>query len=323
VGADESPGARHGRYETVVIESDRVRLLVVPAYGAKVVSLLDRRSGREWLTSGSPPSGSPPSGSPPSGADARDAPFDGTVAYGWDECLPSVAAAPDPVAPDRRLRDHGDAWGRATSATTRGDALETAVEGVDWPYAFGRRLLVEGASIRVDYELVSRADRPLPFLWSMHPLLALEPGSRLRLPGVDAVIGAHAVGAEGMIEPGAQVGWPGDGLDEIRPIEAGMAVKLYAGPLEVGRAAAITPDGSWLALEWDTRIAPYVGLWLDYGGWPADDPLHQVAIEPTTAPADDLPTAVGDGLALRLVPGAIVRWWVEMTVGAPGEPLPV
>jgi len=313
-----TPSEAHSnaRHSTVRLAGERLSLVVAPGLGAKVVSLLDRTTGREWLTQGRPPEN----------ADAPDAVFDGAAAYGWDECLPSVAPAPDPLDAARMLRDHGDLWGRPTETGADEGTIETIGSGLAWSYEFSRRLSIAGSTVHADYLLSSRDDRPLPFLWSMHPLFALDPGSRIHVPNGGRMRLSHGSGLG--LEAGSDVVWPASpaadgrfvGLDIVRGIEAGQAAKLYAGPLASGRAAIEAPDGSWLGLEWDLGFAPYLGLWLDYGGWPAAPklPLHQVALEPTTAPADDLPGALSEGQAITLHPGERVAWWVRLVLGAPG-----
>jgi len=59
-----------------VIENDRLRVAVTPAYGARVVSLLDKLSGREWMTTGPE--------SPNTGEEVR---YWGDEAVAWDECF--------------------------------------------------------------------------------------------------------------------------------------------------------------------------------------------------------------------------------------------
>ncbi|HEY6057745.1 MAG TPA: hypothetical protein VIV06_06920, partial [Candidatus Limnocylindrales bacterium] len=300
-------GGPHGPFETIALQNELLRVIVVPEFGAKVVSLVDRRTGREWLVQGSPQA---------DGA-AREAVFGGAAAYGWDECLPTVAPAADPVLPGRRLRDHGDQWGRPCGVDTVDGAIQSRWDGLDWPYRLVRRLSLDGPSVVAEYTLEvdsTIASKALPFLWSMHPLFTLEPGSRIRLPdGVRDVTITNGTGTG--IEPGGRIGWPsaarsvahGDhlALDEVRAAESGQALKLYAGPVERGWTVAETTDGGRLQVSWDTSFARFVGLWLDYGGWPAapDMPRHEVAIEPTTAPADDLATAIAGGHAERLAGG--------------------
>ncbi len=296
-------------------------MVVVPSLGAKVVSLVDRASGREWLAQGQPPQG----------ADSPGAIFGASAAYGWDECLPSVAPGPDPVVAGGRLRDHGDAWGRPAELTVLEAAIETSTEGVHWPYVFWRRLRVDGPAIVADYEIVSRepaGGQALPFLWSMHPLLDPEPGARIRLPAdVAKVVVSHAAGVtvEAAAHRRRRVPWPAGGrgsrqLDEVGPIETGEALKLYAGPLTEGRAVIEAADGSSLTLTWDVALLPFLGLWLDYGGWPSGGLLHQVGLEPTTAPFDELSGAIATDRAWWVAPGGHVEWTVRIEVGPHGEP---
>ena len=99
------PGPSFGSLQTISLDNDRVKVIVVPTLGARVISFADRFAAREWLVAGDPP------GDPAAWA-RRDAVFDGEAAFGWDECLPTVAACADPLDPTGPpLRDHGDQWG--------------------------------------------------------------------------------------------------------------------------------------------------------------------------------------------------------------------
>jgi len=100
-------------------------------------------------------------------------------------------------------------------------------------------------------------------------------------------------------------------------------MQLHAGPLSIGYAAAVTPRGDWLAVRWETDVIPYVGLWIDNYGWPVDQPVRQVSIQPTTAPTDYLPVALAGGNALIVPVGGMRRWSVRIALGfgPPGPPL--
>lgn len=323
------PGPAHGRFETIVLEDERVRLVVVPALGARVVSFVDLVTGREWLVRGEPPADDAMAAA----WAAPEATFTGAVAYGWDECLPSVGPCPDPVVPSRSpLRDHGDAWGRPASVTVAGDALVAEWEGLHWPYRLRREMLAAGPTLRVDYVLENRGSVALPFLYSMHPLLRLPVGARIEVVGLTSVLVTHAAGLR---LPGLprRVGWPlaigGDGepivLDLVRVPTAGTAVKLYGGPDGTagdrlpGQAAVTLPDGSGLGLAWDSALAPALGLWLDDGGWPPGEGRVQHALEPTTAPDDDLAGAITHAREMRVGAGGRVAWRTAWRVSGPGE----
>ena len=81
-------------------------------------------------------------------------------------------------------------------------------------------------------------------------------------------------------------------------------------------ARIIGPHGG-LRFDWDGAEVPAIGVWLSYGGWPAEAPLHQVALEPTTGAADDLVAAQAMGQARWLLPDDTQRWSVRLTLTDP------
>jgi hypothetical protein len=315
----------------LTLERPAVRVVVAPEMGGRIVSLQDRRTGREWLAQGSLPG--PTERASWSGEEAR---YGGPQAFGWDECLPTVAASPDPTdAAGAPLRDHGDCWGRDALCTTDGQSLLTRWPPGRWGLALQRRLRLDSSAVILEYVLQNHGSHEAPFLWAAHPLLTLEPATRLHLPRIDRVRVHTAIGAN---LPGRRASWPranvGDGttldLDVIPDAESRMALKLFALGLP-GRAGALAPDGSWVGVAWDPTFAPALGVWLDHGGWPQPGPrhptgagpstapelapLHQVALEPATAAFDSLADAVAAGQAARIGPGRSVRWWMRAEVG--------
>ncbi len=285
-----------------------MRVLVCPSLGARVLSLVDQWTGREWLVAGDPPAVD--ERGEPAGWSAPDATFSGAAAYGWDECLPTVAPCPDPADPGGPpLRDHGEQWGRPAEVAGDGAALPATWPGLRRPYLFRRRLRLDGPRVVAEYELENRDSSELPVLWSMHPLLALEAGGRMEVEGLVSVRVSHAVGLPLAPVPG-RAEWPEtpgtDGrpvaLDVVRGPGAGTALKLYGGWELYGSwdsasgeglpgvAAAVQPDGSRLELTC-TRRSPRTsasGSTMAAGRAPGA-PRDQHALEPTTSPDDDLP----------------------------------
>jgi hypothetical protein len=294
-------GPPFGRSATITLENDDLRLVVCPDLGARVLSLLPRRSGREWLVQGEPPS-------EPSAWAGEDAVFGGREAFGWDECLPTVAPCPDPLdAGAALLRDHGECWGRPAEAVADGEVLVSRWRSSRWDWAFERRLRLDGSAVEAAYRIENRGSRPLPFLWSIHPLLALETGSTVELdrPGEHRM--TAAIGFDR----------PPDALPDrwtVADITAGTALKAYARMAGPGIGLARQPNGATLRVSWDLVVAPVAGLWLDFGGWPSDAPVHQVAIEPTTSEDDDLCSAIAAGRDKVVEPGGAATWSVLLTL---------
>jgi galactose mutarotase-like enzyme len=303
-----------GEWPSIVMTTEAVELEVVSEVGARVVSLRDRRRGREWLTQGEKP------------RDLdymdwaeEDAVFAGRESFGWDECLPTTAPCPDPLTPGADLRDHGDQWGRG--AYLRLDHAAGSVEHTwsvsRWDYRLHRRLsFVDERTVLVEYLAQSLADVPLPISWAQHPVLAVEPGSVIDLAGVTT---ARCSWRNGIDLPD-ELAWPvaslPDGserdLSGVRSGE-GWAAVLYADPREGARVVA--PDGARLDVEWDRTFAPVLRVWLSFGGWPPDaEPSEQIALEPCTSMHDDLAGAMADGAERILPPGGELRWWVRLSV---------
>jgi hypothetical protein len=339
------PGPAFGAFATLELANDRVRVVVAPALGARVLSLVDQWTGRDWLVQGEPPVGGPDGAA--SVWSRQDAAYDGATAYGWDECLPTVGPCPDPDDPSAlTLRDHGDLWGRLAEVPAEGAVL-AATWSVGTPsspgrsYRFTRRLRLDGPRVVAEYELENTGVRELPVLWSMHPLLALETGATIEVEGLASVRVGQATGLPIAPVPG-RCDWPETPGTHGRPIDlhvvrepaAGTALKAFGG-WELyggweggsgeglpGVAAAVQPGGDRIELSWYAPIAPNLGIWLDDGGWPPPPErgraLH--ALEPTTSPDEDLAAAIAAGRALTLAPAERVAWSAAFRVRAPGEP---
>lgn len=294
---------------TIVIENDYLRVNVAAGYGARVTGLFDKNSGREWMTAGAPSSNV-----------GEDAVYAGDEAVAWDECFPTVGAWDGGTTPwRRRLRDHGDLWGRPwTVEKASGESLVLGFEAKE--FRFVRTLGLEGPTLIADYSVSNRSGDRLTYLWALHALLAVRPEDRIEIPGASKVICSFmALGGERL--PNAEVTWdgPNDGvpfrLDEVQPETTNFAGKFLAGGLPGGRAR-IGQAGQWLEYQWDDSIRD-LGIWITYGAWPAPGPgaHYEAALEPQSALANDLGQAIETG-AKPLAPGEERRWQVRLTVSA-------
>ena len=268
---------------------------MAPGYGARVVSLLDARSGRDWLAQGGF-----------SNNVGDDAIYLDQEAVGWDECFPTVGRFDAPAPWNRRLRDHGELWGRPCKVTHR--SADHVTTCFDHPlFAFTRTLRCSGREVSADYLLRNRSAEPLPFLWAAHILLAALPGERMSL-------GSHSPGETDYLvtSPKLQqkaLNWLGPNptlgfdLDTVQPIETGFAAKLYVAEMASCTARVGSRNGG-LRISWSPPWTS-LGIWLNYGGWPAAGVAHHIAFEPTTHPSAifdrDTVLAQNDDLEWRVV----------------------
>lgn len=162
---------------TLVIANERLNLTLEPAFGARVTTLTDVVTGRQWLVDG-----------PLCEETGDDAVYGASQARGWDECFPTVARCVHPTWGS--LRDHGDLWGR------QWEVIQASPQRVETRYSarsfdFTRVLTLDGATITADYCATNKGQDELPFLWSQHCLLATTPGDEIMLSGMGEI---HAGG---------------------------------------------------------------------------------------------------------------------------------
>jgi galactose mutarotase-like enzyme len=311
-------------YETVwlgqsalVLETPLLRFVTVPAMGAKIVSLFDKRSNREWLV-------------PPTDRDftpsAYGAPFVDQDMSGWDEIFPTTDACKYPVdGPyrDHALPDHGEVWSlpwHIDEVTQCSLSLSTV--GQVLPYRLSRTVSISDAQrIFVEFEAVNTGADPFVALWAAHPQFAVDAETRIVLPErVDHVINVHPT--TDWPEVSKAYSWPqaqsADGhehrLDRIGSADLLSCRKFYVHPDDPVGWAALRQEntGDWVRLSWDSSQIPYLGIWVDEGMY---NPLPTAALEPATGFFDRLDVAWRNKAVMRLLPDEPVCWQLEIELG--------
>lgn len=285
---------------TIWLEGDAIRVAVAPEYGARVVSLVDARTGRDWLATGG--------FSENVGAEAE---YLAEEAVGWDECFPNIDRFDAPTPWSRRLRDHGELWGRPWTVTDR--AASHLTTHFEHPlFVFTRTLRCTGRTLVADYLLRNRAAETLPFLWAAHVLIAARPGERMS-------IGEHTAVEAGFLSPSQEpkprvLDWSGPNptigfdLDTVQPIETGFAAKLYVADI-ASRSVRVGGQTAGLRIGWSLPWTS-LGIWLNYGGWPVVGTSHHIALEPTTRPSG----ICDPGDAAVLAHGSEIEWRITLEI---------
>jgi len=295
------------------LTSGRLRLTVDPACGGKLRSLVSLRSGQEFFYQ-----------------DRRQA-FDGRRGYsfhdigGWDECFPTVAACRGrtPAGYDYDYADHGLLWQDAWEVRETGGALDITCDVAPLGCSFTRRCAFESDdTLRLDYRIGNHGDKPVPFVYSAHPLLAANEQTQVVFPkGMTRAFNYVAADNFGLAN--------GEWFDLPGPNPAGLTgpfrsarrtfIKLFSDRLAAGRCAVEYPDrGERLVLTFDTQALPYVGFLAQQGydglgdGHFANEIL--LAFEPTTGIGDDIPTCERTGTVNVLQPGAERRFWIRLGI---------
>jgi hypothetical protein len=277
-------------FAVYVLNNDEVELAVAPELGAKIISLKNLQSGREWMWH------------PPGGLKLfRNSPCDDfakSPLAGADECLPTIAPC---RWQGRQLPDHGEVWNVAWTVDAgawENGILKTSVRLEISPFEFTRSIELRENEIHLGYQLNNLSAGNESFLWAFHPLLELQPGDRLEIPPETCSL---------LNNPA----WRG-ALAAAVPEK--NSAKDFATPLSEGRVAIRNQKtGDRLQFEWNPGENDTLGLWLSRGGWHGH---HHFSIEPANAGTDSLALAAEQGHHGIVPAGEAVTWQIRLYVGS-------
>jgi galactose mutarotase-like enzyme len=247
-------------------------------------------------------------------ASGRELFWQGPTAEAWprDEYMAGVAGGWDNVFPNDHpwgdYPDHGRVWSSpfevvssaATEATLR---TELASPGVEIVQRYS--LLGDGRrGLRQETTLSARSATG-PFLWSSHPMLAVEPGWRIELPPTEIRTDPEY---SGRLPRGAVL--PPEQQEEalaVEPHESSFELRFAQG---VREAAVASPDGARRTrLAWDGSFLEH--LWIvTISGFPPVDLALQ--LETSSSHTFDLGGAIESGTAASLEAGEERTFWVEI-----------
>lgn len=156
--------------DALEMQDETMRLVILPEWGGKIVSLYDKGHRREWLHT------------------SRNFNFQRLPTYdanyirdfdigGFDECFPNIGAGPYPVWPWKgvMLPDHGEVWALPWDTEQNTGGLMLSVEGVRLPYRMEKRIELHSGGLWIYYRAINRSGFDMPVLWSSHPLVDVKP----------------------------------------------------------------------------------------------------------------------------------------------------
>jgi galactose mutarotase-like enzyme len=315
-------GTSPGGLDTVLLQSDLVSLTLVPAAGGKIIELTDRRSGRNWLWRNPEIALRKPD---------RNADYAQELdSGGWDEVLLSVKPGRIRKLAEHMqpIPDHGDLlscdWSVDELKNGAGRNLECTMSarGQSAPYYFQRRIRIAKclATVEFDYRLVNDGDRPLPWYWCAHPLLAVEPETVIDIADnapmriEDSATRAVAAADSDQFWPGLQLR-DGSSIDLSQSFapngrKQGIAHKLFVAAPESGDVTVKLATGEKLTMRTDVQNLPWFGLWINNAAWSGcgSKPYTNLGIEPATTPFDCINEAIENNAVDWLQPGEDRSW---------------
>ncbi len=302
--------------ESVVLENEFLRVVILPGLGGKISSIRILPEGEELLQQPLRPYSTR----------TADMSFEDGDASGIDECLPSVSACqlstPGGAIP---VPDHGDFWGHSSYFARNGSELNIVASGTSLPILFRRRIRLERRKLILSYSVENMSEDVVQYVWSAHPLWAVEDGDHIALPDAVREVSVEYSYRSRLGDKGSLHSWPRSTDANGRSID--LSAANWQGQQVADKVFAQSPAKGWAALErmrirrrivtrFNPMKSPYLGIWLSHDGWPAGNTSRQhcVALEPCTAPVDSLALAIEKNLARSLPRLGKDEWEIMLEV---------
>lgn len=300
------------------LENAFIRVIIVPALGGKIASLVDLQTGREWCWKNADVAPIKPQ---------HDTPYLRNLG-GWDECFPSICETKFPCEPwkDVFIPDHGEIWAlpwaAKVTANSRQIEITTNVEGVRFPYSFERtiRITNDASVLSFNYSVRNRSDSPMPFIWSSHPTLAVSPGNKLLVQIKDITLFGSRNNHFG--KEGKALQWPkvvdieGKCWDftSLPKLESGISLKVFSSNNVASCAIIQDPVlETELRFEFVPEEVTHIGLWLNFNGLTLVEggpTYYCIGIEPCIGASDDLSLAYNRSSAdYAIIPANGTKSW--------------
>ncbi|NOU71965.1 hypothetical protein GC098_11130 [Paenibacillus sp. LMG 31458] len=288
---------------SITIESKQISIEMVPELGGKLVSIVYKPTGKEWMLD--------------SGHRSLQKPIHGSTftdwdMSGWDECFPTINACKSGMDKDINLPDHGELWALPWAYKIEENEVVCSVQSLQFPCRFTRRISFPSADrVRLDYRADNDSDQPIPFLWVPHPQFTVTEPTRILLP--ESMEEMLCVYEGHTLKTGKLYAW--DDVSLLSPAVTGDARKFYyGGQVPVGWSGLYgVESGNFLIVTVPQNKVPYLGVWMDEGMF---NDRVTCALEPSIGYYDSLEMAVSNGTAQMIPAKASFEWHLELSIGA-------
>jgi len=241
---------------TVVLENRLLRVVILPEAGAKIWQITYKPFDADLLWNN------------PRIAPARlpvNSRYDDVWSGGWDELFPNDEVA---LIEGESYPDHGELWTGEWQAESFSSVDEvgvrlrcvTPISSIEVEKTI--RLRRVPACLEFRHRFTNRGRTAFPFLWKLHPAMAVSPQHRIDFPPMQVVVepafpgtlsGAPAVGE-----------WP-----VVKTANGSVDLRRVYGTQMKGNWCALTNSETGLACGWqfDPEVFRCCWLFATYGGW--------------------------------------------------------
>jgi hypothetical protein len=305
----------------LVVENESIKAAFLPRLGSKMISLINKKTGTEFLLENQDEDKI----YKPAYHGADYSKFD---ASGFDECFPTIEASELIVENNKgstkkiSFPDHGELWSKEWEYEIHANSILFYTEGVNARYSIKKLIMLKENNIIIDYTLVNESDFSFNYIWSGHPLLAVEEGDRIIMPkGADRLFLNWAseikIGTFGQYLQLSELNGIYEDFLKIKSSDHGIAIKGFTDSLTSGVTGLFrSMKNESILISFDIKKLPYLGVWLCYGGWPAGAKKKHftIALEPTTGRPDSLSESIKRNECSIIEAGEEKKWQIELSL---------
>lgn len=252
---------------TVVLENRLLRVVVLPEAGAKIWQITYKPFDADLLWN------NPRIGPARLPGNSR---YDDVWSGGWDELFPNDEIA---VIEGEGYPDHGELWTGEWEADPFSSADEagvrlrytTPVSSIEVEKTI--RLRRDQMRLEFHHRFTNRGGTAFPFLWKLHPAMAVSARHRIDFPPMQVVVEPAFPGT--LVGAPASAAWPllktAQGDVDLRCVTPEDARQLYFfyGTQMKSNWCALTNSATGLScgLQFDPEVFRCCWLFATYGGW--------------------------------------------------------
>jgi hypothetical protein len=304
------PGIRQNLHvdgiPVIRLESAHLQVDIAPGVGGRVIRLIDKSSGYDFLWRNT---------SLPLELKSSGSEYDPNFYGGIDELLPNdIPETIDGVD----CPDHGELWTTPLTPEVSDDRLTLRGQLPKFGLAYERemRLQTDAPWLDFRYRISNTTTQPRRFLWKLHAALAVQPGDVIECPARRARI---VDPAWSRFKTAAPFEWPnieGRAANIVPPRDGTMDF-FYLYDLATGEVFWRTPaTGLKFGYRFNPEVFPYCWLFASYGGFLGH---YTIVLEPCTAMPLSVNEAAAQQQCSRLAPGQTLEATVSLYAGPADE----
>lgn len=291
-------------HKAVVLENRTLRVVVLPELGGRIWSVIYKPLDREivWQNPRIAPQKAQFSSA-----------FDNVWCGGWEEMFPTAAPA---TINGEAFPDHGEVWSLPWTPKVERNVEFVALHLSCWTPISGmsveKILTLRGdePSFELSYRIQNPGQEVFPFIFALHPAMAVAEGDRIDFPQILFDIEPSYPGTLADVESPIQ--WPmargksGEtDLRAVKPASSRAVYFLYGHGHREGWFVVTDPVRRFSAgLTFSPEVFRSCWVFASYGGWRG---YHMALMEPCTSYPQQLEDAVSQGRAATLAPGEVLQ----------------